>query len=175
MKNLVLVVLSILLFTSCTFSSKEDGEVGPKTVVPDIILENAVYTLGQKDEMPIIIEGDKITFYSKDNRAELEAFTFYQKDEAGNIVLEGSANNGIINTKSKTMELSGNVRLSKLDEGMEILSEALFFDSDREEASADGKVVVKSKEGAFKGEDFKGDLKNMVYSFAKMEDGNIDI
>ena len=169
------IILFVFILVSCTFSSKDDGEAGPKTVVPDIILENAVYTLGQKGENPIVIEGDKITFYSKDNRAELESFSFYQEDEDGNVVLEGSADKGLINTKNKTMELEGNVRLAKLDDGMEILAESLFFDSDREEASADGKVVVKSKEGAFKGEDFKGDLKNMVYSFAKMEDGNIEI
>ena len=169
------IILFVFILVSCTFSSKDDGEAGPKTIVPDIILENAVYTLGQKGENPIVIEGDKITFYSKDNRAELESFSFYQEDEDGNVVLEGSADQGLINTKNKTMELEGNVRLAKLDEEMEILAESLFFDSDREEASADGKVVVKSKEGAFKGEDFKGDLKNMVYSFAKMEDGNIEI
>ncbi|MBO5769817.1 MAG: LPS export ABC transporter periplasmic protein LptC [Spirochaetales bacterium] len=173
--KLLAVLLSILILTSCTFSSKEDQEKGEKTAVPDIILEKAEYLLGQSGENPIIIYGDKITFYSKDNRAELDKFSFVQKADDGSIILEGSADGGLINTKTKTLNLEGNVILRKVDEGMEIISDNLIFDSENEEASADGKVMVKSKEGNFSGEDFKGDLRNMVYSFSKMEDGNINL
>ena len=96
-------------------------------------------------------------------------------DEEGNIILQGSADEGLINTKSKTMDLKGNVFLEKPGEGMEIHAENLFFDSESEEAKADGKVVVKSKDGEFSGTDFYGDLRNMVYSFSEMEDGKIKI
>lgn len=173
--RLLSLLLSILILTSCTFSSKEDQDKGEKVTVPDIILENAEYLLGQSGENPIVINGEKITFYSKDNRAELERFSFVQKDEDGSIILEGSADGGIINTKTKTMNLSGNVILRNASDDMEILAENLIYDSENDEASADGKVVIKSKEGNFSGEDFKGDLRNMVYSFSKMEDGNIEL
>lgn len=172
-KALLLILISLLI--SCTFSSKEENEPREKTAYPDLVLENAEYLLGQSNERPIVVRGERITFYSKDNRAELERFSFSQEDEEGNIILQGSADEGLINTKSKTMDLKGNVFLEKPGEGMEIHAENLFFDSESEEAKADGKVVVKSKDGEFSGTDFYGDLRNMVYSFSEMEDGKIKI
>ena len=169
-----LLALSVLL-VSCSFASKDEGPVKEKGVFPDIILENAEYLLGQSGENPIAITGGKITFYSKDNRAEMESFSFVQKDDDGNIILEGSADSGTVNTKSKKMELKGNVYLAKTDEQMEIRSDSLSFDSENEEASAEGKVVVKSDKGSFSGYDFKGDLVNMVYSFSKLDEGNIEL
>lgn len=174
MKRLI-PILFIVLLTSCTFSSKDDKPRAEKAIYPDIILEDAEYLLGQKGEEPIVIYGEKMVLYSKDNKAELEMFSFSQKDKAGNVILEGRADEGLIFTESKKMELKGNVTLIQVSEGMEIKSDSVFFDSDEEVVSAPGRVMVKSKDGSFSGRGFNGDLKNSIYSFEMLEEGNIEL
>ena len=133
------VVITSLLIASCSFVS-DDGTVHEKLATPDIILENAAYTLGQSNESPIFIKSSRIEFYSKDNRATTEALSFVQYNDDGNVRLEGSADKSVIDTESKRMELEGNVKLSENDSGMMIEADTLIFDSENEEITADGHV-----------------------------------
>lgn len=169
LRNL-LVVLLILLSISCTFSKEEEIKA-EKANLPTLILENATYLLGQDKENPIVIKGDKITFYSDDNRALLENFSFEQRDESDKIILHGKANEGWLNTSSKTMDLKGDVSLIQLKERMEIETDNLYFDPDNQEISSSGSVVIKSESGDFKGSGFNGDLKMQNYSFDTLEEG----
>lgn len=142
------VVVASLLLASCSFVS-DDGTVHEKLATPDIILENAAYTLGQSNESPIFIKSSRIEFYSKDNRATTEALSFVQYNDDGNVRLEGSADKSVIDTESKRMELEGNVKLSENDSGMMIEADTLIFDSENEEITADGHVRVVSEDGEF--------------------------
>ena len=164
------VVITSLLIASCSFVS-DDGTVHEKLATPDIILENAAYTLGQSNESPIFIKSSRIEFYSKDNRATTEALSFVQYNDDGNVRLEGSADKSVIDTESKRMELEGNVKLSENDSGMMIEADTLIFDSENEEITADGHVRVVSKDGEFEGTGFAGDLMTSSYSFASIEKG----
>ena len=164
------VVIVSLLLASCSFVS-DDGTVHEKLVTPDIILENAAYTLGQSGESPIFIKSSRIEFYSKDNRATTEALSFVQYNDDGNVRLEGSADNSVIYTESKRMELEGNVKLSENDSGMMIEADTLIFDSVNVEITADGHVRVVSEDGEFEGTGFAGDLMTSSYSFASIEKG----
>ena len=164
------VVIVSLLLASCSFVS-DDGTVHEKLATPDIILENAAYTLGQSNESPIFIKSSRIEFYSKDNRATTEALSFVQYNDDGNIRLEGSADKSVIDTESKRMELEGNVKLSENDSGMMIEADTLIFDSENEEITADGHVRVVSEDGEFEGTGFAGDLMTSAYSFASIEKG----
>ena len=164
------VVIVSLLLASCSFVS-DDGTVHEKLATPDIILENAAYTLGQSNESPIFIKSSRIEFYSKDNRATTEALSFVQYNDDGNVRLEGSADKSVIDTESKRMELEGNVKLSENDSGMMIEADTLIFDSENEEITADGHVRVVSKDGEFEGTGFAGDLMTSSYSFASIEKG----
>ena len=74
----------ILMLASCSFVS-DDGEEHAKLATPDIILEDAEYTLGQSGENPIFIRSSHIEFYSKDERAVTESLTFVQYNEDGEI------------------------------------------------------------------------------------------
>ena len=100
-----------------------------------------------------------------------EALSFVQYNDDGNVRLEGSADNSVIDTESKRMELEGNVKLSENDSGMMIEADTLIFDSENEEITADGHVRVVSKDGEFEGTGFAGDLMTSSYSFASIEKG----
>ncbi len=160
----------ILMLASCSFVS-DDGEEHAKLATPDIILEDAEYTLGQSGENPIFIRSSHIEFYSKDERAVTESLTFVQYNDDGEVRLEGSADSSEIDTGSKVMNLSGNVRLTENDSNMMIEADTLMFDSENEEMTADGHVKVVSSDGEFEGTGFAGDLKMDAYSFTTIEKG----
>lgn len=166
-------ILIALLLVSCTFS-EESQEKKQKAKLPSIVLDNATYVLGQKDQKPLDIVAKKITFYSDDNKAILEDFSFKQKDDEGIVVLEGSAIHGDINTSTKVMNLEGSVHLKQTSENMEITADTLIFDADNEEITSSGFVMVKSENGSFSGYGFNGDLIEQAYSFDSIEQGTIE-
>ena len=170
MRRLLWVIIVSLLMASCSFVS-DDGTEHEKLVTPDIILENATYTLGQTGEPPIFIKSSMIELYSDDNRAITEALSFIQYNEDGEIRLEGSADSSEIDTESKVMKLDGNVRLAENESGMMIEADTLMFDSENDEVTADGNVKVVSDDGEFEGTGFAGDLLLSSYSFASIEKG----
>ena len=174
MKKTLLLILSLLLLASCSFRS-DDEEVHEKAVLPDIILENADYTLGQRDENPIYIKSSRMTFYSHDNRAIVENITFTSYDDDGSIAIEGSAGYGEINTETKTMDLSGGVNLKASSGNMMIEAESLVFDSQNGEIEAEGIVRVSSDDGVFAGTGFRGDLLEEVYAFRTITEGVFEI
>ena len=67
MRRILWVITVSLLMASCSFVSDDETE-HEKLVTPDIILENATYTLGQTGEPPIFIKSSRIELYSDDNR-----------------------------------------------------------------------------------------------------------
>lgn len=171
----LLPLLILLALTSCRFSSSDQNARSEKIEHPDIVLEEATYKLSQQNDSPIVLSGDKITFYSKDHKAVLENFSFTQEDENGEIKLRGSADYGTVDTYNETLNLTGNVILKEYSGGMEFASSSVFIDTKREEITSDESVVVKSKEGTFEGKGFKGDMKRKVYTFTSLERGVIEI
>ena len=63
MRRIFWIIAASLLIASCSFVT-DDGTEHEKLVTPDIILENATYTLGQTGEPPIFITSSRIEFYS---------------------------------------------------------------------------------------------------------------
>ena len=170
MRKILPLLLVALFLSACSFVS-DDGERSEKIAVPDIILEDAKYTLGQSGESPILITSSRMVFYSKDERATAEDMSFLQYDDEGNITLEGRADHADIDTGDRSMLLSGTVRLVQHRDGMRIEAEELYFSSSTEEIEADGTVRVQSADGIFSGTGFKGDLREESYSFRSIEEG----
>ncbi len=174
MRKLIYLAAIILLLSSCSFRSGEEEE-HEKAVLPDIILENSTYTLGQSGERPIYIESSRMTLYSYDNQAIVENISFISYDEDGNPSIEGSAGHGEIETDTKRMKLTGSVRLRASDGDMMIEADNLMFDSENEEVQADGNVRVSSEDGTFSGTGFKGDLREETYSFETIQEGIFEL
>lgn len=173
MKKLYLIIFIVLLLASCSF--REDEEVHEKAVLPDIILEGAEYTLGQDGNSPIYINSSRMTLYSRDNRAIVENMEFVSYNDDGTISIEGSADHAEIDTENETMDLDGNVLLHQSDGDMMIKAESLYFDTGNEEITADGTVSVSSEDGSFRGMGFAADLREKIYSFKLIEEGEFII
>lgn len=174
MRKAFILAFMILTLSSCSFITDDDGE-HEKAILPDIILENSTYTLGQSGEKPVYIESSRMTLYSKDNLAVVEDISFISYDDEGNPSVEGSAGHSEINTETKVMNLSGGVRLRASDGDMMIEAESLIFDSDKEEIEAEGDVSVSSEDGTFTGTGFRGDLREEAYSFTTISEGVFEL
>ena len=173
MKKIALIITLLFLLASCSFV--EDEEVHEKAVLPDIILEGAEYTLGQDGNSPVYIESSRMTLYSRDNRAIVENMKFVSYNEDGTPAIEGSADYGEIDTENETMDLNGNVTLRQSDGDMSIEAESLYFDTEKEEITAEGTVSVSSEDGTLRGSGFAADLREKLYSFKTIEEGEFII
>ncbi len=165
----ILPLILLLLITSCSFVS-DDGSEREAEERPEFILENVEYTLGQSGESPIFIKSSRMTFYSRDNRAITETFSFEQRD-GGEVKVSGQAGYGDINTNTKVMDLKGGVSIHDLTNDMLIEAEELTFDSENSEIYASSDVYVKTSDGEFRGSGFSGDLRMDTYSFDIIKEG----
>lgn len=170
----VLTALLIILLCSCSFVEEEDGEHA-KADLPDIVLEDTSYTLGQNGENPVYIASERMELWSSDNRAETGRITFYQLDDDGDIALRGRADRAEIDTDTKVLMLSGNVLFLSSDGNMRIEADDLVFDSGNEELTAEGTVSVSSEDGTFTGEGFSADLVSSTYTFKSITKGIFEL
>ncbi len=173
MKKLSIILMTLLL-VSCSASKAGDSSESRKEtgVYPDLIMNNTRCRVGQSDESPIILSAGKMTLYSSDNYALLENFSFISETESGETETEGRAESGMIELDGSSITLNGEVTFSRPGDNMTITAESLVYDRDRDEITTEGKVVVNSDEGTIEGYDFKGDLREGVYSFSKITKGD---
>ncbi len=170
---LLLLILSIL---SCQGGTTDQSDTYERKHLPDMIMHQSTMRLNQRGETPIEFSAASISYYPDDELAVMESVHFIQRDEEGNVRLEGSADRGELNTNGNILSLSGNVTLDEKSEKLSInTGEGLVYNSSTEEVTADGSVVVESEDGIFRGEGFYANLKLAEYSFRKLDEGTFTI
>ena len=176
MKKLFLLLLIVALLVSCSARDTESssGDTA-KGVYPDLIMTNTSCSVGQSDSSPIVLTAGKMTLYSDDNYALLEDFSFTSYSEDGKTETEGMAEKGTIRLDGSSITLEGGVSFSRPGDNMTITAESLVYDKERDEITTEGKVVVISDEGTVEGYDFKGDLREGVYSFSSITEGDFKL
>ena len=108
---------------------------------------------------------------SADSLAQIDDLSFISYDENGETAVEGRADRALVDTDTKRMELEGDVVIHAASGDMMITSDALVFDSENDEITADGNVSVSSEDGSFRGTGFRGDLREEAYAFATIDEG----
>ena len=94
----------------------------------------------------------------------------------GEIILEGRADYGELDTETERLHLRGNVMLnSRRDEMMIETDGELLFDTRTQEVETDSEVRVQSSEGEFSSLSFYGNLLREEYSFSSLSSGRIVI
>lgn len=177
MKKLALLLSLAVLLVSCSAGKvqRNESSTAKEGVYPDLIMENTTCSVGQSGSSPIVLKAEKMTLYSSDNYALLENFSFASEAEDGIVETEGQAEKGTIELDGSTITLSGNVSFSRPRDNMTIKAESLTYNKKRDEITTEGKVVVNSKEGIIEGYDFKGDLREGIYSFSRIAEGDFSL
>ena len=170
------IPLLILIFSiSCTNSQSPEA-TGRELMLPDMVLDKGTFTLYQETERPIVFTAERASFYSADSRATIENISFTQSDVDGEIILEGRADYGELDTETERLLLRGNVMLnSRRDEMMIETDGELLFDTRTQEVETDSEVRVQSSEGEFSSLSFYGNLLREEYSFSSLSSGRIVI
>lgn len=169
-----IIVILLILFSSCSIKREEDNVIKDKGVYPDLVVLDSHSTINQS-ESKIDLEAKRMRLFSSDGYSLLEDFSFSSFRENGDVEITGSAKNGKIELDGSSLSLSGSVVFSKPLDNIKIEAEELSYDKDNEEITTKGLVVVESNEGIIRGYDFKGDLKNNKYSFSSIEKGDFNI
>ena len=172
----IITLFILLILTSCSVSNQQQTESGDDLILPDMVLEKGRFTLYQEKENPIEFTAEKVTFYSKDNRAVIENISFEQKDKEGAVIIEGHANEGEIDTENETLVLTGDVFLNSVRDDMTIRTDGrMDFNTRTQEVETSSEVTVQSPDGEFSSLSFYGNLLTKEYSFSKLEKGRIII
>lgn len=174
MKILLLLLLLPLLFSCRSGTSSEEAK-SLDIALPDVILEEASFTLGQEGENPLYLEGDKLEFYLDEDIVYLFNITFRQLDEEESLFITGSAGYGKINTETKVAELSGGVELEKVDEELRIRADGITFDSGNSTVESPGKASIYFKGGTIDGENLSADLKRNTLELEVIQKGELEL
>ncbi len=176
MKRLIPLLVVLVLLVSCSGSESGDGESTSGAVIyPDLVMENTSCRVGRSDDSPIILTAEKMTLYSSDGYALLENFSFRCIGDDGETETEGKAEKGSVELDGSSIELEGTVSFSSPGDNMYIEAENLVYSRDTDEITTKGRVVVNSDEGEITGRDFRGDLRQSVYTFSEIEKGDFTI
>lgn len=173
--NKFLIILLIIILSSCSFVDK-DKKKPEKKNYPTIILEDATYTIINKSDNMVVFQAKELINDEQNQNASLTNLIFTQSDEQGQTILHGSCDEAKINTKSKAVELFGDVIFNHLKETIFIKSDYLSWDTDKKILkSKDDKVLKLSYDNNINisGKGFLGDLENLRFDFKEQVKGEI--
>ncbi len=168
--------LLLMSLCACSFAKPEGAAAGRPAEYPDSALRNATYILGQPGQQPLRIKSQLIEIYQEAKTAYLERISFEQEDDDGNLIIRGTADLAKINMDTQDADISGNVFVEKVDDGMTIHCEALNWTDALQliETRDDGLVTVSYGDGnSLTGRGFTGYLNEALYEFDTIEEGYI--
>ncbi len=178
MACLLLVGLAMacaLLLPSCrrTEASVPIGE----QELPDMVLENADYTLGKdvagvSGDNPMVLHADLITMYSTGRNTELQNVSFRQGDG-----LSGSCRSASVASDNKSATLSGDVVVHQAKDGEEITitSQDVVWNDDDNTLVCTGIVQVEYSDGTkILAEGLFASIDENSYEFNSILEGSLE-
>jgi len=167
--KLLLLSISALVFFSCSMDYgdiQNDNTLGDN--VPDSIIRDFLYTSVDNGNPVFRIYAEESENYSQKNENNLKKVIFQELNNQKEIITEGTAEKGIIFTKSNDAELSGSIIIYSVGNQAEITSNYLYW-KDSEKillGSENGKVKIRKDSGTeISGQGFTGDLNTKTFSF----------
>ena len=164
-----IIILACLMLASCTAGKTTATEIGE---LPDMIMENARYTIASGSETPLVIDAARITIYSGNNaRTLLEELKF-----TGEPSISGHCNSASVTDGETVVTLSGNVLFSSTEDEMEISCDGLTWNRNTGTLVTDGEVSVKYGDGTtIRAIGLTATPDKDVYEFAEILEGSIEI
>lgn len=162
--------LSLTALTSCKKipSSIPIGE----QELPDMVLTDAKYTLGQEKEQPLVMTASKMTIYKTDRDTVLENVSFSRGTS-----LSGSCALASIKSDNRHAVLSGNVTIHQADSDNDatISAEEIIWDEDENSILCEGEVLVIYGDGTkIRAERFSALFDENRYEFGRIIEGSFE-
>lgn len=167
------MVLAAFLLTSCSLSPEQAG-LARSLELPDLALTNATYVLDRGDDPPLSIVAGYIALYDQTNKAIATSLTFFQHDERGNLMLQGSADTATVNLTTNDALLQGSVIVEKLDQQLRIEAQQLQWLGGQEILKSEGPqevLVIYEGNKQVRGTGLTVELATSTVTFEQVDEG----
>ena len=140
------IIFAAILLASCKTPKAESFDV---SALPDMVMEQASYTLGRGDGDSVVLAAEEIRIYSRDQkRSELDKVSFTATDKAtGETTVTGTCDLAIVADGNSSATLSGNVVFQSIRDNVTVTCDSLDWDSDSGLITCDGTVNVSYGDG----------------------------
>lgn len=163
-----LLLVALILSVSCSRNASSTIPIGEQEL-PDMVMEDALYVLGQPEEKPLSLKAQKITIWSSQRGTMLENVSFERSDE-----FSGSCTNAVIRSDSRHAVLSGDVLIHQNADDITIRTQSIVWDQDTESFTCDGEVTMQYGQGTtLKALGFYAKFDEGLYEFAQILEGRM--
>ena len=173
MACLLLAILSLFCLTAMVSCKKVSSSIPlAEQELPDMVLTDAKYILGQDDEDALVMKASLITIYKTERDTTLEKVSFSRGTS-----LSGSCLNAYIRSDNKHALLSGDVTIHKSDEDddITITAEEIVWDDEENSILCEGIVEVVYGDGTrIVAERFYAAFDEDLYEFGRIIEGTME-
>lgn len=175
-RPLRLLALGLLVLALASCAAEEEGApVSDWPERPTMSFTGAVYTLGRPEFRPVTLRARSLELYDDRSLAVLEGVEFDQKDENGEVVMEGSCERAEVDTKSYDARLGGKVRIRLPQERFSIDGEDMAWDHEDQRISTDKEALLLYDSGSgLRGRGFTFDFRNTRCEFDEIIEGRLE-
>ncbi len=169
----ILILTSLLLISGCSFNYQQQKSE-TETDRPDFILYNTAYTVSRAYSSPLSFTAQTALFYRDREIVILHDVEFFQHDDTGSLITEGSCDTCTINTDTNDIELLGNITVLSSHEKTTITADELFWEDDDSmlTSSSESPVTVLYEDGSeISGTGFRADLTRRSIEFSEPTEG----
>ena len=134
-----------------------------------MVMKDAVYTLSQKDDSPMVMQAELISIYGTGRDTVLENVSFRRGDS-----LEGSCAKATVSSDNNHATLSGNVRVKMTDNDSTtvIETDSVVWDGTDSSLMCSGEVTVSYGDGTrIRAEGFSAVADENLYEFGTILEG----
>lgn len=170
MPLMLLLLLLLFVSVSCSKSTKETTPLGEQEL-PDMILENAQYTLGRPNEDALIMMASRIEIYKSEKGTTLENVEFWQNNNG----FKGSCDLAEVNQENNHAVLTGNVEISRESDNIQIFAQSIEWNNDQMSLQTTGVVKVIYGNGTeIEAQGFYAELDKNLFEFESIIRGTIN-
>ena len=173
MACLLLAALTLLCLTSLFSCNKGSGSVPiGEQELPDMVLRDARYILGQNNEDALVMEASLITIYKSERDTTLENVSFSRGTS-----LSGSCRKAVIKPDNKHATLSGDVTIHQTDDenDITIIAQEVVWDDEENSILCEGQVQVIYGDGtSIIAEHFYAAFDENLYEFGRIIEGKME-
>ncbi len=146
--------------SSCSFVPEEELTAPKDGDIPDIILENASYTVSLPDGLPLTVHSPQIGLYSTSQNIHIDSPEFTHQKSSGHNVT-GSSHTGSYERNKNLLVLEGDVSLHDEDLELNIQANELSWMVDIQQLVSNQPVRIEFGSGnTITGATFTGSLEN---------------
>ncbi|MGD1822005.1 MAG: LPS export ABC transporter periplasmic protein LptC [Pleomorphochaeta sp.] len=171
-KNIIISIIIIVLFSSCSFINENEEKTSPIEHA-DLILNNAIYKVRLSQDMEIEFTSRNIEFYNKKEKTLIEDVSFKVTDNDKVLIAEGSCKTINVDNDNNNLELIDDVVIDIKNPSLIIKCDKIDWNNKDNLLNTDADVNVVSEYGLFLGTGLSANLNTKYFEFKEIQKGEL--